>query len=213
MNTDQKLLGFYNYTVILTYIGMLSGFMGVVYTFEGNSLAAVICLMFAGFCDMFDGTIASTRKRTDQEKNFGIQIDSLSDLICFGVLPACLVYKLNGNSTLVLGIAAMYVLCGLIRLAYFNVDEQERQKNNSESRKIYYGMPVTLAALFVPLVYGIINACSLESYTGLAVTIFIMAFLFLLPFRLKKPKFFGKICMVLCGILEIFLVLFACIDI
>ena len=44
--------------------------------------------MFSGFCDMFDGIVARTKKdRTDEEKRFGIQLDSLSDIVCFGVLP------------------------------------------------------------------------------------------------------------------------------
>ena len=53
MDQKQKLLGYYNYTVILTYIGMLTGFIGIVYAFEKNTFGAVICLMIAGFCDMF----------------------------------------------------------------------------------------------------------------------------------------------------------------
>lgn len=69
MKQEVKLLGYYNYTVILTYIGMITGFLGIVYAFEGNLFYAVACLMIAGFCDMFDGTIASTnKKRTEQEK-------------------------------------------------------------------------------------------------------------------------------------------------
>ena len=53
--------------------------------------------MIAGLCDMFDGKIASTMERTRQEKRFGVQIDSLSDLICFGVLPALIVYSGGGR--------------------------------------------------------------------------------------------------------------------
>ena len=56
-------------------------------------VGSLICLMLAGVCDMFDGTIASTKKdRTRDERTFGIQIDSLSDIICFGVLPAVWVF-------------------------------------------------------------------------------------------------------------------------
>ena len=109
MNKEQKLLGYYNYTVVLTYIGMLTGFLGVVYAFEENITRAVVCLMIAGVCDMFDGTIASTKKRDSREKCFGIQIDSLSDLICFGVLPASIIYNLNKYNRVVLGVAAVYV--------------------------------------------------------------------------------------------------------
>ncbi len=154
MDHRQKLLGYYNYTVILTYIGMLTEFVGIVYAFENKPFSAVICLMAAGFCDMFDGTIASTKVRTQKEKCFGIKIDSFSDLICFGALPAIIVYSQNKGRNIVLVICALYLLCALIRLAYFNVDEQERQQNSDASREVFYGLPVTLSALFLPVVHG-----------------------------------------------------------
>ncbi len=209
MNLEQKFLGFYNYTVVLTYIGMLTGFAGIVSTFESNVPGGVICLMFAGFCDMFDGAIASTRKRTNPEKCFGIEIDSLSDLICFGVLPASIAYSLNKNHAyLALAVSALYVLCSLIRLAYFNVDEQERQKSSTTSRELYYGLPVTLSALFLPIIYSTIKRLSLKPSIALT-ALLIMSILFLLPFPLKKPKIRGKLCIVLCGILEILFVTYS----
>ena len=61
MRSRRGLLGYYNYTVILTYIGMLTAFWGITFAIGGRFRAAVICLMAAGFCDMFDGAIASTR--------------------------------------------------------------------------------------------------------------------------------------------------------
>ncbi len=196
MNKEQKLLGYYNYTVVLTYIGMLTGFLGVVYAFEENITRAVVCLMIAGVCDMFDGTIALTKKRDSREKCFGIQIDSLSDLICFGVLPALIIYNLNKYNRVVLGVAAVYVLCALIRLAYFNVDEQERQKSTTEGRKVYYGMPVTLSAVFVPVIYWLANRFGVQSYVGMAGVLAVMAVLFLLPFQIKKPQLTAKLCLI-----------------
>ena len=210
MDQKQKLLGYYNYTVILTYIGMLTGFIGIVYAFEKNTFGAVICLMIAGFCDMFDGTIASTKERTQQEKCFGIQIDSFIDLICFGALPAIIVYSQSKHNQVVLMICSLYLLCALIRLAYFNVDEQERQQSSDTSREIYYGMPVTLSALFLPIVHGAVCLFSWRPAIVPTAALLTMAILFLLPFPLRKPKLIGKICVVLCGILEVGFVLFAC---
>ena len=103
MNQKQKLLGYYNYTVILTYIGMITGFAGIINAFGGNIFGSLICLMAAGFCDMFDGAVASTMSLTSREKSFGIQIDSLSDLICFGVLPAVIVYNLKQQQAVCYG--------------------------------------------------------------------------------------------------------------
>ena len=127
MRSKKGLLGYYNYTVILTYIGMLVAFFGIALVLEGEYCKAVLCLMVAGACDMFDGAVASTRPRMPKERRFGVQIDSLCDLICFGVLPALMVYILNGRSGIALVVCSLYVLCALIRLAYFNVLEEERQ--------------------------------------------------------------------------------------
>ncbi len=209
MDHEHRLLGYYNYTVILTYVGMLFGFTGIICALKDNCYSAVICLMAAGFCDMFDGTIAATRPRTPQEKCFGIQIDSFSDLICFGMLPAMIVFSLNRDSISIVCLCAFYVLCALIRLAYFNVDEQERQKNSNQPRELYLGMPVTLSALFVPLVYSLFGILGRRTDIALAVAIVIMAILFLLPVPLKKPKMIGKIIFLLCGLAAVALVMFA----
>ena len=209
MDHEHKLLGYYNYTVILTYIGMLAGFFGIIQAVRDHSFNAVICLMIAGFCDMFDGTIAATKKRTPQEKCFGIQIDSFSDLICFGMLPAMIVFCMNRDRRIVVLICAFYVLCALIRLAFFNVDEQERQQKSDGPRELYYGMPVTLSALFVPFVYSVFGILSRRPDIALTVTIVIMAVLFLVPIPLKKPRMTGKIIFILCGIAAVVLVIFA----
>lgn len=207
MDNNNKLLGFYNYTVVLTYIGMLSGFYGLTCCIRGNFYGAVVALMVAGFCDMFDGAIASTKVRTDAEKCFGIQIDSLSDLICFGVLPGTFVYCLNPDSTVTLAISGLYVLCALIRLAWFNVDEQERQKNCTSGRKLYLGLPVTTSAIFVPVVYSAVLLENKSAAIPMTALLAVTGILFLTPFQLKKPDKAGKVAVVACGIITLSLVI------
>jgi len=56
------MIGFYNYTVILTYIGVASAVVGMGLAMYGRTSMAIVCLMISGFCDLFDGTIARTRK-------------------------------------------------------------------------------------------------------------------------------------------------------
>jgi len=205
MRMERKLIGYYNYTVILTYIGMLIGFVGIISAMNSNVHKAIICLMVSGLCDMFDGAIASTMERTPRERSFGIQIDSLSDLICFGVLPAVIVFKMTSPlGGIPLFFAALYVLCALIRLAYFNVDEQERQKYSSGPREVYLGLPVTLAALVLPLSYLILRIFNLNSNIIL-VPLMLMGSAFLIPFRLRKPRLIGKIAIVVCGAAEMLL--------
>ncbi len=148
------MIGFYNYSVILTYIGLASSVFGITQIFEGHESIAFLCLVLSGICDMFDGKIArSMKNRTDQEKVFGIQIDSLCDLVCFGVFPAVIGYHYNSVYPLRLAAAIMIVLGAVIRLGYFNVMEEERQRTTDENRKEYEGMPVTTVAIILPLIY------------------------------------------------------------
>ena len=82
------MIGFYSYTVILTYLGLASAALGMMLTFNGFARYALFCLAFSGLCDMFDGKVARTKaNRTEDEKRFGIQIDSLCDVVCFGAFP------------------------------------------------------------------------------------------------------------------------------
>ena len=190
---NSLLIGYYNYTVILTYIGMLVGFAGILFATKNNINYALLCLVMSGLCDMFDGAIASTRKRTKKEKRFGVQIDSLSDLICFGVLPAIIVnFKVNNKFTA--WICGLYVLCALIRLAYFNVDEEERQDKEDGRRKYYLGMPVTMVAVILPL------ACIYLPRTGSLFVLLAASIAFLTPVKLKKAGDISKIILVAIGL-------------
>ena len=192
------MIGYYNYTVILTYIGTVLGFMGVIFVWNDNIKMALICLMIAGFCDMFDGTVASIKERTKEEKRFGIQIDSLSDLICFGLLPAFIVHSLTDIGLVNHIVPIGYLLCSLIRLAWFNVDEEERQDAAEGKRSYYSGLPVTSVALILPLVMGIgtiglpVEKIAVWIMCGVAVA-------FLTPFKLKKPAVVGKTIMIILG--------------
>ena len=116
------MIGFYDYTVIMTYISVVSSMIGIFCAVTDHISAAVCCLAFSGLCDMFDGKIARTKKnRTEEEKCFGIQIDSLADIVCFGILPIVLGFKLGMCHIYGIAILLFYGLAGLIRLAYFNV--------------------------------------------------------------------------------------------
>ena len=90
------MIGFYNYTVILTYISFISAVAGIFSAATMQLRWAIFFLAFSGFCDMFDGKIARMKKdRTEDEKSFGIQIDSLCDMVCFGALPIIICYRLG----------------------------------------------------------------------------------------------------------------------
>ena len=189
----KKVLGYYDYTVILTYCGMLFAFCGILSAIEYRFVDSLICLMFAGVCDLFDGTVAATKDRSDSEKRFGIQIDSLCDLLSFGVLPAIFVYVVGKGQRFVAVIAALYVLCALIRLAYFNVLEEDRQKETDEAREKYLGSPVTTVAIILPAMYILYLYKICKRMIYFPILLVIIAIGFLTPVEIKKPKKMGKI--------------------
>ena len=150
----MKFIGVYDYTVILTYLSLISSIFGMTQAIHGDYKMAIFCLAFSGACDAFDGRVARTKKnRTEDEKNFGIQLDSLCDVICFGVLPAVILYFSGVKTVIGIIILLCYVLCGLIRLAFFNVIETKRQMTEDGCAKGYRGLPITMASVIYPLFY------------------------------------------------------------
>ena len=183
----MKLIGFYNYTVWLTYAGAAAAICGVFFSASGHPFWGVICLLFAGATDMFDGKVASTMKRNDAEKSFGIQIDSLCDLISFGVLPIAIGYGIGLSGGFFYISAALYLICAIIRLAYFNVDEIMRQQKETGRRKTYYGLPVTAAAMIFPLIFGLKNLFGNALLPVYQIVLYAVAAAFILKFKLRKP--------------------------
>ena len=196
----MNLIGFYNYTVILTYLGAAAAVCGIFFSASGSAFWGVICLLFAGLTDMFDGKVASTMKRTDSEKAFGIQIDSLCDLISFGALPLAIGYGIGLSGGFFYASCVLYLLCAIIRLAYFNVDEAQRQKNETGKRKSYYGLPVTTAALLFPMIFGLESVLKGAMPVIYQIALFGCAAAFVLKFKLPKAGKKGIPLLVVIGL-------------
>lgn len=182
-------LGFYDYTVILTYMSLVFAVSGLLLTDSGLFPQAVACLVVCGICDAFDGTVARTKKdRTEDEKAFGIQLDSLVDVVSFGVFPAVMSIHMGSGSLLSKVIAIAYSICAVIRLAFFNVQEAKRQQQEEGCRKTYQGLPVTSISIIYPLVYLLRGFLPQARFAAvLAAVMALTAFLFILDFSVKKP--------------------------
>lgn len=216
------MIGYYNYTVVLTYLSLLSAGAGIFVTLsgDGHPYLGVMFLLLCGLCDAFDGKVARMKKdRSEMECKFGVQIDSLSDLVAFGVLPACIGGAMLRRSQLfdaskgiadkicigaLFAILVLYILAAMIRLAYFNVTEEERQKKEEGGRKTFTGLPVTSAALIFPsflLIDFVLKSIDLTLIYF--VIILITAFLFLAKFEMKKPGLKGILIMLIAGTVEL----------
>jgi CDP-diacylglycerol--serine O-phosphatidyltransferase len=208
----QPFIGFYHYGVILTYLSACAAIVGICFSVGGNQnnmpWVGVICLIISGLCDAFDGLVASTRKnRTREDKMFGGRIDSLSDLLAFGVAPAMIGFGMNINRWYFLPIYAFFVLCGLIRLAYFDVTEIIRCEDpNCGKRDHYIGMPVTAVSFGLPVFYLIATLFNPGSW--ICNTIMIGGYLLMgicMITRFKTKKFGPKGICIAFGVLAVIL--------
>lgn len=218
------MIGVYDYTVILTYLSLISACIGIVVSLNGNGhpYLGIFCLLFCGLLDSFDGKVARTKKnRTEQEKSFGIQIDSFSDLVAFGVLPVCIgiaclkadnfaatysLFELNTEYwyfkipfALVM---LFYVLAAMIRLAHYNVTEEIRQKSEGGTRKYYTGLPVTSASIIFPTLMLLQYVISADLSFLYVPIMLILGVCFICRFRIPKFGMRGILIMVAIGLIE-----------
>lgn len=177
-------IGKYNKSVILTYIGITLAVCGIIFSFLGNISNAMICLIFSGICDLFDGKMARLCKRDEQEKEFGKQIDSLADVFLFLALPCVLGVELLKALPLYFNIVfVIYVICGVIRLAWFNI-----LASSDQQVKYFIGMPVAYIALVLPIIYsvGLVFKFNLSLVYFFIYLLF--AILFIINVKVSKPK-------------------------
>ncbi|MDG0810405.1 CDP-diacylglycerol--serine O-phosphatidyltransferase [Cohnella rhizosphaerae] len=125
---------------VLTFSNLTFGVLSIVEVIQQNYIASAAFIMIAAFMDRYDGRIA---RRLDVCSDFGKELDSLADLVSFGVAPALLIFNkfnfLELNAKLVgLGVLVLYVLCGSYRLVRFNIIKFEGN---------FIGVPITVAGL------------------------------------------------------------------
>ena len=192
------MIGFYDYTVVLTLVSLLSTVFGMTQAMDGHFRTAIVCLALSGLCDTFDGKIARTKKnRTSEEKLYGIQLDSLCDVVCFGVFPVMICYLLGLRGIVSLVAIGYYCICGVIRLGFFNVLETNRQNGCEAGEKVYHGLPITSIAVILPLTFLLSFAVSEQAFrVVLLVMLLVVATLFIVDFKLQKPKNWVVMCLI-----------------
>ncbi|MDR2425577.1 MAG: CDP-diacylglycerol--serine O-phosphatidyltransferase [Endomicrobium sp.] len=132
--------GIYILPSLFTCGNMACGIISVIFSIRGYFTWAAWMLILAIVFDMLDGRVARMTKTTSE---FGVQLDSLSDLVSFGVAPALMMYQLVLNTMGKLGIAisVLFVLCSALRLAKFNVQAKKGVVHSS-----FMGLPTPASA-------------------------------------------------------------------
>ena len=178
------MLGYWNKSVYITYLGAFIAVGGLLLTFNtGNIDYSFIGMIIAAVCDMFDGKVArSIKNRTDKEKEFGVQIDSLADVICFITIPAITIYLCGLREIYQIILLALYVVCGIIRLGYFNVAMSDKDK----AIKTYRGLPVPVSVPIFGLVWLIGKFISFNPTIIYSVLVPVVGFLHISKIKIKK---------------------------
>jgi len=127
---------------ILTTANVLCGFYAVIWAMKGRFFAAAVAIIVAAGIDALDGRVARLTKTTSE---FGVEFDSMADVVSFGVAPAVLSYCWVLGSLGRIGwiIAFAYLICGVLRLARFNT------RCKTVEPKFFLGLPTPAAGLFV----------------------------------------------------------------
>lgn len=179
-------IGKWNKSVYLTYIGLAFAILGIYLASAlGESHYALMCLMAAGICDMFDGKIARACKRNKEEIAFGIELDSLADLVCFAILPITIFISLGFTKWYNVISFILLAIAGVARLAYFNVVTATK---DGKAVKYYEGLPITMAAAVFPIFYLLSYVLGETAFfVFFTILVYVEAFLNMYKFKLKKP--------------------------
>ncbi len=148
-------IGVYNLANFVTLMGLASAVAAIFVAGIGgadnvtNIKIAVCLFLISGLCDMFDGRIARGKGgRTRKEKVFGIQIDTVCDMVSFGVTPAVIVYHCGFDKWWDMAVYILYAACAAIRLAYFNT--QALEETPDLNMKAFTGVPVPFSCMVLP---------------------------------------------------------------
>ena len=199
------ILGKWNKSVILSYVGLLFSICGMYFLITGMIHYGIVCMMMAGVCDLFDGTIARRCKRTKDEKQFGIELDALIDVFDFIAFPIVFFYSIGLDEWYFLPLLGVYGVFGVARLAHFNMILEDDNK----PVPYYHGLPVTYAALIFPILYLLSFVVSDFIFTIIISSVIaLVSVLYIVDITVPKPKLKASIGLLLLAIVLTIVYLF-----
>ena len=165
---------------LFTAGGIFSGMMSLIMSSEGKFDMAAWFILIALIFDGLDGRVA---RMTNTTSKFGVEFDSLADIVSFGVAPAMLLYQFCGEEFGRFGIvvSGLYVVFGAIRLARFNVTTSENEPS------VFIGVPIPTAAVFISILILLYEKYAFNVYTPLLLVTLLVAVL--MVSNIRYPSF------------------------
>ncbi len=166
---------------LFTASSIFVGVISMVEASQGNVVLASWLILLALVFDGLDGRIARMTNTTSQ---FGVEFDSLADIVSFGIAPAMLLYFFTGDEFGRFGIlvSALYVIFGAIRLARFNISTAKTDPN------VFIGLPIPTAAIFVSMWILLFHKYTLEDY-GIVLLFLTLGIAVLMVSNFRYPSF------------------------
>ena len=179
LDTDMK--SFIGISDIISLLNMSSGFLSIICSINNNLNLAAILMIIAIMFDSSDGWVARKTNRHD-ELGFGKNIDSLSDIVSFGVAPAIFIYSCINTTpgifqTIVILVALLIVVCGVLRLTRYNVIADIIDTNG------FIGFPIPGISFILATYY---LSVLFHPYVGLILSVIVSL---LMISNVKYPKF------------------------
>ena len=170
---------------ICSLIGLLSALLGIYFAIAGNFEAAVIGVLWAVLFDWYDGIIARKMKgRTEVQGAYGAQLDSLIDIVSFGILPAIILLSYGNYNVWFIPGAFVIVATSAIRLSYFNV-------YGLIDSKTYKGLALDNNVLILAFLF-LFESLFEQSTFSVVIYILLMILSALNLSSIPTPKFGGK---------------------
>lgn len=188
------MLRFLNVANALSLAGLGAALACALLAVSGRPALAIVALIGAGLCDLFDGLVARRLALTPEEQRFGAALDSAVDACSFGFAPAVLLHALGLRSLPEMALLGAFAACAVWRLAYFDTIGLAGEAD----ARYYTGLPTTFVALVLPLAAlagfsgrGPLRIAAVAAAAGLAIAM-------VSPVRIRKPG--GKWYAILLGI-------------
>lgn len=169
--TDASLLSIVKIPDIFSLFNAVAGLASIYFSIQNRMTTAAALLIIAVIFDVLDGRMA---KMLGMQRDFGKQMDSLADIISFGVAPAVFGLQMINDTKLNYLILVFFVVCGIIRLARYNILAPQPH---------FIGLPITSSGYIIPIFYFAKLSFKYFPYVYL-----LLALLMISP--LKFPKLF-----------------------
>ena len=165
---------------IITLLGIVCAITGMLFCFVGKTGFAVVLLTISGICDGFDGYFAKKVRKPHQSSEYGVELDSLADIVCAGVFPVIISMSLGFTHWYNLIIYVLFIMCGITRLTYYNV--------NSSDKDYFNGVPITVSAFLIPIVYLIFRNTTAKFVLMIAlmVSFSLLSIFYVVNVKIKK---------------------------